>query len=120
MILYPMYPISPPIVFINRSSTSKTPTFMISWLVSINKLKKNVANTARKKAFFLLITIGIINPNGLNAKIFPNRFVTTASVDNKCLYLQNRLISLNNTKFTWEVSYPVLLPYRSLNNIKIK
>ena len=71
MILYPMYPISPPIVFINRSSTSKTPTFMISWLVSINKLKKNVANTAQKLSS--CDHGGIINQNGLNAKIFLNR-----------------------------------------------
>ena len=34
----------------------------------------------------------------------------------KCLYVQNLLISLNKIKFTWEVSYPVSLPYRSLNN----
>ena len=80
--------------------------------------KKESCKHCTKKCLFLLITIGIIKPNGLNAKIFPNRFVTTASVDKRCLYVQNRLISLNKTKFTWEVSYPVSLPYRSLNNTK--
>lgn len=107
-----------PIVFNNRSSTSKLPTFRISCMVSTQRLKENPPSVTRIAPRCFLLKTGRINPNGINPITFPARFKNEI-MPSCSLYRQNLLISRNSSRlYLYSLVSKPVLPYASEKNKK--